>query len=263
MKKYFRVARNTWDESLAYRTSFVLFRLREFLQIISLYFVWFFVTSQGDFFNYNQKTLLTYILVSAFVNDVIFSTRTTRIASEINEGVLTNFLIRPMSYLKYYFARDFGDKAMNILFSLGELTLLFLLLQPPFIFQTNIIALLLFLFSMFLGVILHFLISVLIGFIGFWSNEGWGPRFIFYQSVGFFSGSLFPLDLLPKSIATIFQFLPFSYLTYFPTKLYLGQLSIQEVILGFIGVSVWIFIMSRVTLYVWRRGLHVYTAQGM
>lgn len=211
---------------------------------------------------YTQASMLTYVLLGAFVNDVIFATRTTAIASEINEGVLTNYLVRPLSYLKYHFARDLGDKAMNILFSLGELGLLFLLLHPPFIFQTDVPTLILFVMSTILGLILYFFISVLISFIGFWSNEGWGPRFIFYQAVGFFSGSLFPLDLLPTPIYNVFQFLPFQYLTYFPTKLYLGQLSNQQIALGFVVLTLWIGIMYKIVQLVWRKGLVSYTAQG-
>jgi ABC-2 type transport system permease protein len=264
MMKYVRIAKNTWDEMFAYRTSFALYRIREFLQLFTTYFVWFFVTSQQrNFFGYTQSMMLTYILVGAFVNDVIFSTRTTSIAGEINEGVLTNYLIRPMSYFGYHFARDFGDKVLNIAFSLVELTLFFSIIHPPFTAQLHPTTLLIFTCSILLGVILNFFISVLIAMIGFWSNEAWGPRFIFYQAIGLFSGSLFPLDILPKRIAQVFQLLPFSYLTYFPSKLYLGQLTEIEIVKGFIILIIWIFVFWQLLLFVWRKGLRNYTAQGM
>ena len=249
---------------LAYRTSFILYRVREFLQLFTTYFVWLFITTQQqNFFGYTQSTMLTYILVGAFVNDVIFSTRTTAIAGEINEGALTNYLIRPMSYFGYHFARDFGDKALNIVFSLSELILFFLIIHPPFIVQTNLSTLLLFVIGILLGVVLNFFISVLIGMIGFWSNEGWGPRFIFYQAIGLFSGTLFPLDILPKNIATVFQLLPFSYLTFFPAKLYLGQVAPTDIVKGFLILIFWIIVFWQLLLYVWRKGLRSYTAQGM
>jgi len=263
MKKYFQVAKNTWEESLAYRTSFIFYRIREFLQLISIYFIWFFVTDQyKEFFGYTQHTMLTYILVSVFVNDVVFATRTTAIAGEINQGILTNYLIRPISYIKYHFARDFGDKAFNLIFSLGELSIFFLIFHPPFILQTDIAKLFIFVLGLILALILHFFISVLIAFIGFWSNEVWGPRFIFYQVVFFLSGSLFPLDILPKSLFYIFRFSPFTYLTYFPTKLYGGQLQAAEIIEGFVIMIMWIIFMQRIVQYFWRKGLLAYTAQG-
>lgn len=264
MNKYLLIAKNTWIETLTYRTSFVVYRLREVLQLLALYFLWFYVSGQtGNFATYSQASLITYVLVSSFVSDVVFSTRTTAIAGEINEGGLTNFLTRPLSYLTYYFARDLGDKAMNINFSIVELTVFYFIVHPPLILQTNGLTVLLFVMSLILGIVLYFFISVLISFIGFWSNEGWGPRFIFFQCVGFLAGSLLPLDVLPKNVYTIFQYLPFSYLIYFPTKLYLGQVPLIEVIKGFGILLVWIAISYLVVRYVWSKGLKQYTAQGI
>lgn len=263
IKTYLQIAKNTWDETLSYRTSFVLYRVRELLKLLSMYFIWFFVTTeQGTFLGYSQPEMLTYILLTALVGDFVFATRTISIARDINEGLLTNFLLRPFSFLKYYFARDIGDKAMNVAFVIGELTLIISLLRPELFYQTQIISLLLFGVSIGLAVVLHFFISVLLGFIGFWSNEGWGPRFIFYQMIAFFSGQLFPLDMLPDPIYTVFQFLPFTYLTFFPIKLYLGDVSLFEALQGLMIMTVWIGIMYRVVQFVWKKGLKSYTAQG-
>lgn len=263
MKQYWQVAKNTWDQTLMYRTSFVLYRIREVFQLLSLYFIWFFVTGQTEiFFGYTQSMMITYVLLTALVGDIVFATRTTTIAHDINQGILNNFLLKPQSFFKYYFARDLGDKAMNIVFVLFELSIIYLILRPDLFLQSNIFFLLLFILSTLLGLVLHFFISVLLGFIGFWSNEGWGPRFIFYQMIAFFSGGLFPLDMLPKPIFTLFQFLPFTYLNFFPIKVYFGQLSVIEIIGGFVICSVWIGIMYYVVQFVWKKGLKSYTALG-
>lgn len=263
MKQYWQIAKNTWDETLTYRTSFVLYRVREVFQLVSLYFIWLFVTpEQGSFLGYTQSMMLTYVLLTALVGDLIFATRTTTIANDINQGLLVNFLIKPLSFLKYYFARDLGDKAMNITFSVLELSILLLLLQPTLFWQTNISILILFFLSIGMGILLHFFISVLLGFIGFWSNEGWGPRFIFYQMIAFFSGGLFPLDMLPKPIYSVFQFLPFTYLNFFPIKVYFGELSAFELVKGFLICGLWIGVLYYLVQVVWRKGLKSYTAQG-
>lgn len=260
---YWQIAKNTWDEAVAYRASFIVYRLREVLQVLSLFFLWIVVIPQnGEFFGYTQSSMLTYVLLTAFVGDIVMSTRTTVIASEINEGALTNYLVRPLHYLKYHFVRDFGDKAMNISFSIVELSAIILLLRPTLQLQTGVTNVVLFLVAVVLAVILFFFISVLISFIGFWSNEGWGPRFIFYQMISFFSGWLFPLDLLPGPVYAVFSYTPFTYLTFFPVKLYLGQLSQPEIVKGFIVLSLWIAILWQITVYVWSKGLRSYTAQG-
>src|SRR3972149_2085577 len=75
----------------------------------------------------------------------------------------------------------------------------------------------------------------------------------------FFAGGLFPLDILPKFIFSAFQLLPFTYLLYFPIKVYLGQLTIMEIFNGIMISLVWTVVLYGFVQYVWKKGLLVYT----
>lgn len=263
MRKYFKIAKNTWNETVSYRLNFVMWRVRVVLQIITLYFLWLSILPKdASFLGYNQSLMLTYILGTSLISAFVLASRSSEVGDEINRGNLSNFLIKPVNYLLYQFSRDIGDKAMNILFSSVELTILFLVLKPPLFIQTNLTYLGLFLISTVLALILYFLINFLIGLVGFWSPEVWAPRFIFMIVITFFAGGLFPLDILPEQIFKIFQYLPFSYLLYFPLKIYLGQLSLSEIISGLAISSFWLIFMFTVVKFVWNTGLRFYTAQG-
>lgn len=262
-KLYWQIAKNTWDEAVTYRTSFILYRARNVLWILTFYFLWLAVLPENTvLFGYNQSQILTYILGGSILSSFIMATRSQDIATEINEGNLSNFLLRPMSFLKYYFVRDLSDKAMNIMFSIVELAMLIIVLRPPLLIQTDLNILFFTLLATSIGIILFFFFSVMLGFIGFWSNETWGPRFIFYQLLNFFAGVLFPLDILPKAIFRVFEYLPFTYMLYFPMKVYLGQLSIEQIIKGIVVSIVWTAIIYKLTQFVWMKGLRMYTAQG-
>lgn len=263
MKKYWIITKNTWNEILVYRLNFIMWRVRVVLQLLTLYFFWLAVTPQNTkIFGYSQQLIITYIIGTFLVGAITLSSRTSEIGENINNGDLSIFLIRPINYFFYWFSRDLGDKAMNITFSLTELTLIFLVLHPPLFLQTNFSYLVLSLVSILLAIILFFLIGALIGFIGFWSPEVWAPRFIFYVLLNFFAGMIFPLDILPKTIFSVFQLLPFPYLIYFPIKIYLGQITTFEISKGLSISIVWIFIMFFIVRYVWMKGLKAYTAQG-
>lgn len=263
MKKYWIVIKNTWHEMLIYRLNFTMWRLRVTLQLLTLYFFWFAITSQStNIFGYSQKLMITYILGTSLISSIVLSSRTGEVGENINNGDLSIFLIRPVNYFLYWFARDIGDKAMNILFSIGELTIIFFILKPPWFLQPNVNFIILCILSSLLALFLYFLINLLLGFIGFWSPEVWGPRFIFYIIVTFFAGGLFPLDILPKPLFNFFQFLPFTYLMYFPIKIYLGQLSYPQIYTGLSICFVWIIIMYFIVQTVWIKGLKSYTAQG-
>lgn len=263
MKKYIRAARNTWEEAFSYRFNFLIWRVRNVILLISMYFLWLAVLPEGtDLFGYDQSSMLTYILLTSIVGAVVTSNRSYAIGQEINDGNLSNFLLQPINYFAYWFSRDIGDKLMNLIFSIVEIALIFIIIKPPFYFQTSLDFILFFIVSIILAIILYFFINILLGMIGFWSPDVWAPRFIFWILVGFFAGQYFPLDILPPTIYEIFKLLPFSYLIYFPIKVYLGQLSYNEIFYGFLITFVWIIIFAFIVNIVWKKGLKSYTAVG-
>lgn len=263
MNKYILVVKNTWSEFLTYRLSFVMWRLRNVLQILTLYFLWSsIIPPNASLFGYSHSLMLTYVLGTAIVGAIVFSTRTHEVGDNINSGDLSIFLIRPVNYFGYWFARDLGDKLSNIFFSIIEFILLFLILRPPIFIQTDIVTLLLSVAAIICGTLLFFAIGLLLGLIGFWSPEIWAPRFILFILITFFAGGVFPLDILPQAFLQISTYLPFSYLLYFPIKIYLGQLPLQDIFFGLSICTLWIVAIFFCVQKVWSMGLRAYTAQG-
>ncbi|MBI4990876.1 ABC-2 family transporter protein [Candidatus Gottesmanbacteria bacterium] len=263
MKKYLMVINNGLQEYFTYRLNFVLWRVRVIVAILISYFLWNAVYSQSNqVFGYGQSQMMTYILLTIFINGIVFSTQTFRVAEEINYGILSRYLIRPLNYFVYNLSRDFADKLINTSFSVIEFLLLVFLLKPPIIFQTNPLWILLFVQSVIFAAILYFEISLLISFIGFWSNETWAPRFLFFILVSFLAGNYFPLDIFPPPIYKILELLPFTYLLFYPLKIYIGQVSSIFIIKGFLSVIFWIIALYFILRLFWRKGLKVYTAEG-
>ena len=263
MYKYYLVAKNTWDEILSYRVNFVLWRVRAFIGMLIGYFLWSSVMpSSGTLFGYSKELMISYVLLAPLVFSIVFSTRTHEIAENINTGDLSYFLSKPFGYFRYWFSRDLGDKAMNVAFSLFEFSLFVLVVRPEIFIQGNLFYLFMFLVSLILAIILMFFIGCLMSMIGFWSPEVWAPRFIFYTLVSFFAGSLFPLDILPKPVYEVIKFLPFTYLQYFPLKIYLGQLNFTEILQGFAVSLVWTGVAYVSMKGAWNKGLKIFTGAG-
>lgn len=263
MKKYWQVARNTWEEILTYRLSFTMWRVRNVVILLSIYFLWYSVLpTNGQVFGYSRESMLTYILGTSLLLAIISSSRTYEIGEEINEGVLSNDLLRPVNYFLYKIAREIGDKAMNISFSVCELAILLIILRPPIFIQTNAFDLFFFVFAIILAVIMLFFINMIISFVGFWSPDYWAPRYIFWTLFTFLAGNLFPLDILPKTLFNIFNFLPFPYLLYFPLKIYLGGLSTEIIFRGIVVMMIWLIFFYFLTKIIWEKGLRNYTAAG-
>lgn len=263
MKKYWQIAKITWQEMSIYRLNFVMWRIRVVLQLLMVYVLWSSVfSSNQQIFGYTRSLMLTYVFGTSFISAIVTSSKTIGVGEDIVEGNLTNLLIRPLNYFWYWFARDLGDKTMNIIFSVTELVILFFILNPPLFIQTDISILVLTFVSVLFAIILVFFFNFLFGFIGFWSVEIWAPRFIFYVVLFFFAGGFFPLDILPKQFVNFFSYTPFPYILYFPLKIYLGQLSNFEILFGLLISLFWCFILFFTVKYIWKLGLSEYTAHG-
>lgn len=261
--KYYLVARNTWDQTISYRLNFVVWRFRVFLSLVSTYFLWFTLIPSGKTIaDYNQYAILTYILGGSIVYSIVLSTRVADVANDITQGDLSNYLMRPVNYIGYYFAKDLGDKAMNIVFSLFEIFIFFLIVRPPFFLQTHILNIVGFVISIIFAVFINFCINMFLSFVGFFSAETWAPRFIFYVLIGFFAGTFFPLDIFPHWLFVFLNALPFSFLIYTPMKIYLGQLSFQNSLVALSISGFWAVALFVLLEILWKKGLRIYSAEG-
>lgn len=263
MMKYWAVFKISWENGLVYRLNFVLWRVRTILQLLLVYFIWWTVfQSQAEVFGYTQGTILTYILAAALIRAIVLSSRAPDVANQINDGSIVNFLIKPLGFIKFYITRDLADKLLNISFVIIEIILLIFLLKPQVVIQTDQKVILLFILAGFLGIVIYFCISFMIGLLAFWVENSWGPLFLIMIFLEGFGGGLFPIDILPKSIFTILMLTPFPYLIYFPAKLYLGTIATSDVIFYFTVLIFWIVVLGFLMNWVFHTGLRHYTAVG-
>lgn len=233
------------------------------MQLLITYFLWQAIfTNRDELFGYTQSLILTYILLSSLLRTFIMGTRTQDIGIFIYTGDLSNWLIRPISFLRFCISREIADKGINFLFATFEVIALFVILRPSIFIQTNTEFLLLTVISVIIGTIVFFSFSTLLSYFAFWTHEVWGPRFLSFILIEFFGGILFPLDILPKQLYAISLTLPFPYFIYFPLKLYLGQLSTEGITYGFTIGFFWMICFWLLTNYFWHKGLRTYTAHG-
>lgn len=263
MKKYWMFAQITVAEYMAYRMNFVMWRVRMVIQVLILYFLWTAVFgSEKILFGYTASMMLSYVLFTSILRTYILATTTNDIGSSINDGRLTNFLLRPISFFRVTMARDVADKGLNFISSLIEIPLLILILRPTLFIQHDPMLVGLAILASLIAIGIYFYFSLIIGFLGFWTPETWGPRFLSIIFIEFFSGALFPLDVFPELFQRIVSYLPFQYLIFFPISIYLGKVDAPALAKGLLISFVWAVVMYGIAKTVWHRGLKVYEAQG-
>jgi ABC-2 type transport system permease protein len=266
MKKYLRIFNISFQQEFIYRLNFILWRFRNVMQILIFFFLWDAVFSGGasQVFGYDRTKIFTYAFVLIIVRAVVMSSRSTDVAGQIANGELTNLLLKPINFFRYWITRDLSSKLLNILFGVVEISVLLSILKPSVFIQTDVFYLLTFVFSLAIAMFLFFCLMMLTSMVPFWVPElSWGAQFLVIAIVAeFLSGSFFPLDVFPSIVYQILRFTPFPYLVFIPIKIYLGNFDISLVYQSLAIGLIWCAVMWKLMQVVWKKGLLVYDAVG-
>lgn len=264
MKKYLTVFKISWENGFVYRLNFILWRVRSVIVILTIYFLWEAIfRSGGTIFGYTKEKILTYVFLSLVLRSLVMGLRSIDAAGEISDGKLSNYLLKPLNYHLYWFTRDIADKFLNILFSIGEIILLYFLLRPPIYFQTNPGILGIFLVATILAMVLNFVFANIASNFAFWlPGNAWGFWFIYLVFQDFLGGVMFPLDIFPKAIYNLVTLLPFPYLLFVPVNIYLGKITGWDLARDLVVMIFWVGVGTLLIRTEWRVALKSYASEG-
>lgn len=265
MGKYATIFRVSLSQEFAYRASFVMWRFRNIFQIFLIFFMWdaVFSNPQRVIFGYDRTKILTYVFGLLIMRSMVLSSRSIDIAGDISQGRLSNYLVKPVSYFKYWFTRDLSSKFLNLLFALVEVSVLLYFLRPPFFLQTDPFQIGLFVIATAIAMLLFFLLIFLFSMFVFWYPEqAWGSAFLLFIFIDFLGGGIFPIDILPQTIQRVIYMTPFPYLLFMPLQVYLGKFDLITSIYSVVTGLFWVIVLGVVVKYVWRAGLKNYNSEG-
>ena len=264
LRKYLTVFKLSWQRVLVYRFLFLVDRFRELIFLVTSYYLWTNVfAGKENLFGFQQDQILTYIIGTSLLSTVVLSYSMDRIADAIVDGDMSFLLVKPWRYPPlFYLIKRLAPHLMRSLASLVELAVFLLVFKPRFFWQTSAALVSVSLVTLILAVTLFILINFVVGLTAFWTLHAYGPRFAVKMAMELTSGRFFPLNILPAVLFKVVNFLPFSFLVFFPLNVYLGRLSTSEIYRGFLIQIIWIAAFSVLLKIVWQRGLRRYEAVG-
>jgi ABC-2 type transport system permease protein len=263
VNKYLTLTGLSFQKQLEVRSDFLFERVRSLSVMISLYFLWSaLLINQTSVLGYEREQLLTYVLMAALLRALVLGAVSDYLPSEIAKGKLSDVLLRPISHMGYWAAQDAASKSVNVISAAIELTIFALLVRTPFYLPAHALTWLGFFLTVIGGMVMYFQMSYLLGTLGFWTAQSWGPRFCFEILLEFCGGAYFPIDFLPQTIQRIVSLLPFPYLVFYPLRIYLERGSLLTIGHCLMMQAFWIVVLSVLVRVLWRRGLRQYAAEG-
>ncbi len=216
-------------------------------------------TGASQFGGYNLYSYLQYVLWAAFFARISISWMYEyKMVSDVDTGAINAILLRPFSFFSFYWGQLVGYKALTGFVSLLiPFTIGFFY---PEAFHYNRLPQIFFMIFMFL-----FFVHTT-GFILSSMAFYWNRVFSFCVAKNlimvFFSGELYPLDLLPYPYKELALWLPFPCGVYVPVAYLTGRLGHQEFLECLIRLAIINVFVYFGAQALWRKGLRSYSGTG-
>lgn len=260
---YGAFAATAFQTRLAYRGQVWARALGEFVEVSAKVAIWSAV--YGGIASVDGVTLadmITYAIIGASVTSAWHWDRFVRsLGEQVKSGDVAVFLLKPLRYPMMLFSSECGNLAFSLVSVVLPIALLAALLYgfaPPASFGH----LALFILFWALGFLILFLLATLTGLLGFWMMTTFSLEWTLLALLTILSGRMIPLWFFPPEVAAVLNVLPFAWIGFHPTAVYLGQTDIGHafVLLG-LGAG-WVAALGLAVALLWSRTTRRLVVQG-
>ncbi|MGN1084206.1 MAG: ABC transporter permease [Lachnospiraceae bacterium] len=206
-------------------------------------------------------TMVTTNFILSLGLDAVFYVNDYYLPSRIQNGSIANELLLPVSFHGRMLADNLGHALFRLVFHFipaVAISVLFIGIAAP----ASIPMLLLFLLSALFGYGVLWTISLVTQMLSFWLINVWSLVTIKNVFINVLSGSMIPLWFMPDRMKVVLSVTPFSSIYFTPIQIYLGQLSLPEILRGFFTQFLWIVLFCCIGMLLWRKGQKKLVVQG-
>jgi ABC-2 type transport system permease protein len=257
------------QSNLVYRWNFAIRAFFSLFHLVVVFILWNAAyTGKIDIAGFSLAQTMTYFItllvlqffISAFSEDY-------QISEEIRNGLINQFLLKPINYYLYRFSIFIAARIVSGGLALLPILLAFPLLRDLLDFPTDAWRIAYAIPALVMSALIQFTIAYCFGMLTFWFLEIQSFIILSLAIETLLAGQVFPLDLLPKPLFEISQYLPYYYQMYFPASIITGRATEQDLAQGLIlrnlGIQAfWVIALLIIAQVLWKRGLRRHTAVG-
>lgn len=230
---------------------------------VSIYIA-FYETGSGNL-PMELSELVSYVwLGQSFFSLIYLWYKDKEIINMIKSGNIAYELCRPQDLYFMWASKILGERLSNFALRILPVIVVALILPSPYNLDLSItiVRLSLFIFVMFLSIILMTALVLLYHVICLITLDDKGIVNIFMVLSDVLSGMVIPIPFFPKFLQNISNILPFRYISDFPFRLYVGNISIEEGLIGIIIQIIWIVILVILGRLIVKKALKKAVIQG-
>lgn len=230
------------------------------------WFLWQAIFTAGDtqsMGGLSFKGMMLYYTIASVVDRAVQAGGRHTISNDIYEGSLNRYLVYPIAIFRY---KIMENLAHAVFFTLQGLLLLFLFALffgiPPEA-QITIAGIAMGVTAVLAASVLYLAMAMTVEQVAFWADNVWSLAVLLAITTRLLGGTLIPLALFPEAVAKMLQWTPFGVMISLPIRCLMGQVGMQEWLLGMGLIAVWSGVFWALAAWVWKRGCLRYSGVGI
>jgi ABC-2 type transport system permease protein len=267
LAKYRQVFLTGLQTNLVYRWNFAVRAAFSLLHLVYVFTLWRAAYSGQEYIGgFSLTATLTYFTLLLVLQFFLSAANDDHeISEEIRNGLINQFLTKPVNYLGYRLSLFFSARLV-----MGGLALLPVLAALPLLWPwlefpgpEHLPLYLVAIPALLLSALIQFTIAYCFGLLTFWFLEIQSFIILSLAVEAVLGGQIFPLDLMPAWLYELSSWLPYYYQMYFPAALLTGRITdFDQALQGLAIQSAWTVLLLVFATLLWRRGLRRHTAVG-
>ena len=245
MKLYLNYFKLRIETFLQYRSAAIAGLTTQFFWGLMMIFIYMALYQNADNVSMNLEQVIAYTwLHQAFYAFLAVRVMDSEIRDSIRSGNVAYEIIRPYNLYYWWYIKCVAKRIASGMLRVMPVIIVALLLPAPYglPLPATFANFILFIISLFLGVLVVVGISMLVHTLGFYTYNEAGISSMLNSVMEFLAGELVPVALLPMFIQKGTYYLPFRLVCDLPFRLYVGNLSLADGVFGMCIQFIWIVI---------------------
>ncbi|MDP4146427.1 MAG: ABC-2 family transporter protein [Bacillota bacterium] len=261
MSVYLEFAKKKFLNKMVYRFDYIAGILNTVMTYVVFYCIYKALYGGAQAVSGITFSMVTTNFIISLCLSNVYSFDDEFIQRKIHDGSIANEFLKPVNFKGRILAENIGENCFRILFNFLPALLIasvFTRIEKP----SSVLFLFLFIISTILGYLILWEMSFIVQTLAFWMYRVWGIGTIKDVIVSIFSGTMIPLWFMPGKVMNFIKLTPFDSIYFTPLKLYLGQITGNDVVLNFGRQLLWIGILFIIGDVLWKCGEKKVVVQG-
>ena len=265
MRLYYQYFKLRIITMLQYREAAIAGLTTQFFWGLMLVFIYTALYQNGN----NVGITLTEMVTYVWLNQAFFALLNVRnvdneISDTIKNGDVAYEIIKPYNLYLWWYIKNMAKRIANGMLRFMPVIIIAIILPAPYGISPpdSLTSFILFIISLFLGILVVTGINMLVYIVGFYTYNEEGIKSMLNSIMEFLSGAYMPVVLLPTIIQKSTYYLPFRLISDFPYRVYSNNIGIKEGILSISLQLIWIFILVLIGNLIVKKALKKVFIQG-